>query len=155
MSLRDIFTYVAEQVFFDNSTNGYAADNVQGAIEEVGISASPGFSFGRSGNIPSNTWLNNEGVPSNKAGRYVYINNAEISRVFVSNEKVSTFDVEVFSHDGNEVNLTSLGTVSVVADRGDAFTVSWAVATDKQLAIKVSSGSAKNLIAGLELKGNA
>jgi len=153
MAKRDDFTPVAEQIPFDNDTNGYAADDVQAAIEEVGVSASPGFSFGRSGKIPSGTWLNNEGVPSNKAGRYVYINNAEVSRVFVSNENVSTFTVEVFYHDGNEVGLTSLGTAAVVADRGDAFDVSWLVPTDKQLAIKVVSGSAKNLIAGLELKG--
>jgi len=149
-------TQVAESTHFDNSTNGFTSSNVQGAIEEIGASASPGFSFGRSGNLgPSIVWLSCESVPSNKAGRYVYIQNAVVVRVFVSNEDISTFTMEVLYHEGNEVNLTSLGTVTITGSRGGEFPVSWTVPTNTQLAVRLISGSAKNIVAGLELKGNS
>lgn len=147
----------AVEVPFDNTSNGFNAEDVQAAIEEVSdsvqTSASPGFSFGRSGNVSSGTWLQNEGVPSNRAGRWVYINNAEVTAVFVANENVSTFSLEVYYHDGGGVNLTLIGTVNVVAAYGNKFPTSFAVPTDKQLAIKLASGSGKNVIAGLELRG--
>ena len=154
---KGFLTQVARSIFFDNATNGFVSDDIQGAIEElkdtVATSASPGFSFGRSGNTPSGTWMNNEEVPSNKAGRFVYINNAVITNVFVGNENISTFDIEVYSHEGDEINLTLLGTVSVIASRGDSFVVNFPVATGTQLALLVATGSAKNIIAGLKLEG--
>ena len=48
---RDSYSPVAASIPFDNSTNGFDSDNVQEAIEETRASASPGFSFGRSGNV--------------------------------------------------------------------------------------------------------
>lgn len=148
---------VAEEIPFDPDNGDLISEDVQSAIDElaenVATSASPGFSFGRSGNVSNNTWLNCEGVPSNRAGRYVYINNAEVTRVFVSNEDINTFDVRVYTHDGDQINLTTLGTVSVVSSRGGEFTVSYPVPTGKQLALRVVNGSAKNAVAGLELKG--
>jgi len=147
----------AIDIFYDNTASGLVAEDVQAAIDEVSndvnTSASPGFSFGRASNVNAGTWLQNETVPSNKSGRYVYINNAVVERVFVSSENVDTFDIQVYYHDGDEVNLTLLGTVSVISARGGEFTVSWAVPSDKQLAIKLSSGAARNVVAGLELSG--
>lgn len=150
-------TQVASSTPFDNDTNGFVSGDTQAAIEEVNnnvqTSASPGFSFGRSGNVSNNTWLNNEGVPSNKSGRYVYISNAEVTRVFVSSEDVDTFSLEVYYNDKNGAGLVLLGSVTVTADYGDAFSVSWAVPTDTELGIKLVGGSAKNVVAGLELRG--
>ena len=150
-------TPVAGSVPFDNETNGFTSEDVQAAIEEVNntlaVSASPGFSFGRSGNVPANTWLNNETVPSNKAGRFVYITGATVTRVFVSSENIDTYDVQVYWHEGDEINLTLIGTVNIVAARGGAFTVNFPVPDNKQLALKVVNGSAKNIIAGLQLQG--
>lgn len=152
------YELIAGNVPFDNTvTNELVATDTQGAIDEisntVATSASPGFSFGRASNVNTNTWLNCEGVPSNKAGRWVYINNAVITRVFVSNEQQTTFTVTVYYHDGNEINLTSLGSVTVSNAYGDSFDVSFAVPTDKQLALRVTAGSARNVVAGLELQG--
>lgn len=152
------YELIAENIPFDETVTGeLIATDVQGAIDEisntVATSASPGFSFGRSSNVNSGTWLNCEGVPSNKAGRWVYIENAVVTRIFVSNETLSSFDVSVYYHDGNEVNLTLLGSVSVVSSYGNSFVVSFAVPTDKQLALRVTSGSARNIVAGLELQG--
>lgn len=155
--IRDVFTYVARQIFYDNTTSELVAEDVQGAIDEivdtVSTSASPGFGFGKGGNVSADSYLECEGVPSNISGRYVYINNAVVTRVFISVQNSATFDVEVFHHDGNETNITSLGTVNIVASTGDEFTVNWPVTTGKQLAMRIINGSAKNAVGGLELQG--
>jgi hypothetical protein len=154
---RDEFTPVAEQVPFDNSTNGFTADDVQGAIEEINTdiatSASPGFSFGRASNVNAGTWLQCETVPSNKAGRFVYITNAIVEKIFISNELVATFTVEIYEHEGDEVNLTLIDSKTVTAARGGSFTVNQSVTTGRQLALKLSAGTARNVVAGLELSG--
>lgn len=159
MSLRTWIKDVARSIFFDNSSNGFISTDVQGAIEEiqnnVNTSASPGFSFGRSGNLANNTWLQCETVQSNKSGRWVYIGDAYITDVYVANEDIDTFDVAVYHHEGDETNLTFVGRVTVSAARGGAFTVNWSVPTDKQLAIRIENGSSKNTVVGLSLSGTS
>jgi hypothetical protein len=122
-------------------------------LEFVANSASPGFTWGRSGNLSSGTWLLNDTVPSNKAGRYVFLNNAEVTKLFTSSEELDTYDIGIYSHEGNETNLTLLATRSVVASRGAEFDIAVLVPKDKQLAIRITAGSAKNLTAGLSLTG--
>ena len=157
MSRRDDFTPVAEQIPYDNSDCNLVAEDVKSGIDEicnkVSTSASPGFGFGKGGNVTANAYLECETVPSNISGRYVYINNAVVTRVFISVQLAETFDLEVFYHDGNELNITSLGTVSIVTSTGGEFTVSWPVPTGKQLAMKIINGAAKNMVGGLELQG--
>jgi hypothetical protein len=150
---RDQYNQVAGSVPFDNTNNDFNSDNVQDAIEEIGVSASPGFSFGRSGNVVSNTWLQCETVPSNKAGRFIYIGTPVIEKIFISNENVSTFTIEIYEHEGDEVNLTLLDSKTVTAARGGTFTVDVSATSGRQLALKLSSGTAKNIVAGLELSG--
>jgi len=150
-------TPVAESVPFDNDTNGFIAEDTQGAIEElaetVSTSASPGFSFGKGGNVNSGAYLENEGVPSNISGRYIYIDNAVVTRVFIAVQNAATFDVAVYYHDGNEANLTLLGTINIVASTGGESSVNWVVPSQKQLAMRIVNGSAKNAVGGLELQG--
>ena len=160
MATRDKYGQVAGSVPFDNDNNNFISDDVQGAIEEINqtvlTSASPGFSFGRSGNVTAGSYLQNETVPSNKSGRWVYINNAEVAKVFVSNELSTTFTLDILEHEGNEINLTLLGSVTVTAARGGAFDVSWSATTDRQLCVRLSPSSAnnaKNIVCGLELRG--
>ena len=160
MDTRDEYGQVAGSVTFDNDNNNFISEDVQGAIEEINqaviTSDSPGFSFGRSGNVSPSAYLQNESVPSNISGRWVYINNAEIAKVFVSNELITTFTLDVLEHEGSEANLTLLGSVTVVNSRGGAFAVSWPATTNRQLAVRVSPSSAnsgKNIVCGLELKG--
>lgn len=159
MSLRDFFVQVARSIWFDNSTNGFIADDVQGAIEEIQIAAaaatSPGFTWGRSGNIPSGTWLLNDSVPSNKGGRTIVLNSAKIVKIFTASEELNTYDLGIYSHDGNEINLTLITTLVVTASRtGDSGAVSISVPFGKQLATKVDTGSAKNLIVGIIMQGD-
>lgn len=155
MSRRDDFTQVAESTPFDNSDNGFDSDNVQEAIEEIGASASPGFGFGRSGNLPNGTWLYRIGsVISNRSGVTVFITNAIISQIACSTENLNTYDVTVYEHDGDELNLTAITTVSVVNSRKAIFSLAAPVTTNKQLAVRITSGSAKNLGVDLQLKGS-
>ena len=148
----------AQDIGYDNTTSGLTADEVQSAIDEisstVATSASPGFSFGRSGNVSAGTWLQCETVPSNKAGRFVYITTPTIEKLFVSNETISTYTIEIYEHEGDETNLTLLDSKTVTASRGDSFTVGVSATTGRQLALRLSSGSAKNIVAGLELSGS-
>lgn len=151
---------VARSTPFDNSTNGFVSTDTQSAIEEVNdkilTSASPGFSFGRTGVCSAGTYMQCETVPSNVSGRWVYINSAEVKRVFVSNELVTTYTLEVTYHDGNGSGEVVLGSVTVTAAKGNDFYVSWSVPTDKQIAVRVASTTAnspKNVVVGLELRG--
>jgi hypothetical protein len=144
---------------FDNSTNGFTADNAQQAIEELanggGNSASPGFTWGKSGNSNTNTWLLNDTVPSNLTGRRVPINSAKIVEVFVSSQNLDTYNLSIYSHDGDEVNLTLLTTISVSAARGITSTINISIAKDKQLAARITSGSASNVVAGVIIRGSS
>ncbi len=150
---------VADSVPYDNTVDpdcDLISDTVQEAIDElctkINESASPGFTWGRGGNLPNNTWLLNDTVPSNRAGRTIMFDDLTITDVFVATENIDTYDVSIFSHDGDEINLTLLVTVSIVAARSGQFTVSSAVAKNKQLASRITDGSAKNLVAGIVLK---
>lgn len=153
--------YNAGQISYDNSTSGIPPVNVQAALdylaEQSATSASPGFSFGRAGVVNAGTYLQCETVPSNVAGRWVYINSATIDRVYIANENTGPFIVEVLYHQGNGLNLTSLGTVTVTGTNGGVFTVNWSVPTNRQLAVKIYDSSlnpAKNIVCGLELSGS-
>jgi hypothetical protein len=142
---------------FDPTGSDLVSTNSEHAIKEVrnkiDSSASPGFSFGRTGVLNTGTWLQCETAPSNISGRWVYFSNAEIRNVFVSSENISTYSLDIMYHDGNGINLTFAGTVNIVAARGGAFSVAFAVPLNKQVAVKVSSGSCKNIVCGLDLKG--
>jgi hypothetical protein len=146
---------VARSIFFDNSSNGFSSNNVQQAIEEIGASASPGFSWGRSGGLLSSTWLQVDGgVPSNSAGRYVPIASPVVALFFCSSDTVSTFTLTVYEHDGNAINLNAIGTLTITAARGgNTGAISWPTSQGKQLAVRLTAGSANNLVAGAILKG--
>lgn len=150
----------ADNITYDPTISGLTATDVKQGIDEiattVSTSASPGFGFGKGGNVTSGSYLNCEGVPSNISGRYVYITNAVITRVFISVQLAATFDVEVYSHDGNGSNLTLLGSISVgnpTPSTGGELVVNFPVASQKQLAFRINNGSCKNAVAGLELQG--
>jgi len=154
---RDEFTPIAEQVPFDNSTNGFVSEDVQAAIEEIAnevdTSASPGFTWGSSGNVTANSWLLNDTVPSNKAGRAIFLTTATLEYVFVRCELASTFNIEVYEHDGT--TFTLITTVSIIAARAGDFPIaSLPVTTGKELSMKLVSGSAKNPVVGCVLKGS-
>ena len=151
-------TQNAIQTPFDPSGSLLVSTDVESAIKELSssaaIAAAPGFTWGRSGNSPSNTWLLNDTVPANRSGRTVMMTDAKIEKASVATENIATYDIGIYQHEGNEVNLTLLYTVNVVATRSAQFTVpSVAAGLGKQIAIQITSGSARNLVVGLIMKG--
>jgi len=145
----------AENVPFDNTSNGFTSTDLQGAVEEIGASASPGFSFGRSGNVSNGSWLRRPGnVPSNRAGVTIPINNPEIISVSCSNRNVDNYTISVYEHDGNSSNLVLLGSVSVVNSTGGIFPVSFIATQGKQLAVRLTSGNVRDIGVDLVLVGS-
>jgi len=122
--------------------------------ETAGTGASPGYSFGRSGNTSAGNYLLNEAVPSNLTGRPVGLSDCSIIGIVVSNENINTFQVEIEEHDG--VTYTSLGIYTITASRSSSFlNLSVPVTSGKELAVKISSGSCKNVVVTIYVKGNA
>jgi len=123
----------------------------------VAVSASPGFTWGRSGAVNPNTWLLNDSVPSNLSGRTVFLNSANVIRIFVANQNATAgIQIELYSHDGNSVNLTLLTTVTTLATRSNSFTVAVPIAFNKQLAFKTKAGSVAgaNMVVGCLISGS-
>jgi hypothetical protein len=120
--------------------------------QKVATSASPGFSWGRSGNVASGAWLQNDTVPSNITGRHTFLKNARIKKVFIANETLSTFTLDIYEHDG--VTYTLLQTITVTNLRKYDESVDTAITYNKELAIQIGTGSCKNIVCGLLIKGD-
>jgi len=161
MTRRDEYNPVAFEVPFDpdNDPNcDLVSENTQEAIEElcskITTSASPGFSFGRSGSISANTWLRRPGnPPSNKTGINIGLTDPFLTKITVASQDLDTYDIEVWQHDGDEINSVLITTVSIVASRKEVFTLNVALTEDKQMAIKLVNGSAKNPGVDCQLAG--
>ena len=152
-------TQVASSVPFDKDNAPeceFVSDNVQSVIEELcsrsSASASPGFTWGASGNTTPNSWLLNDTVPSNRTGRNFALYNGELVTISVSNDGINTFDIEVYEHDGT--TFTLLATISVVAARTAEQTFTGVnITRGKELAIKQTVGSSKNPVVQVIAKG--
>ena len=161
MARRDEYTPVAESIPFDNDDNDFVSEDVQSAIEEVndkvGISASPGYSFGKSGNVSSGTWLlRTGGVPSNKSGVNVALYNGELIQISTGSEEADTYTLQVWQHDGDEINPVLVATVSITASRKMVFNLtSVLLVRNKHIAVKLSVGSAKNIGVDLQITGTS
>lgn len=121
-------------------------------VNSVAISASPGFTWGRSGNAPSDTYLLNDSVPSNTTGRIVPISSGVIAQVFVATETLDTWVLAIEKRSG--VTFTEIGTISLSSQRTKVQSTSIAVTLGDELALKVKSGSCKNPVVGLIIKGS-
>lgn len=142
---------VAKSTPFDNSVNGFTSNNVQNAIEEIGASASPGFSFGRSGTSNVGTYLQVDSVPSNLAGRIVPLVTGFITDIFISCQNASTFNIQIEKRVGN--TFTLLHTETVTNQRKKTSSISIPIVLGDELCCKVSSGSVSNVIVGLIVRG--
>lgn len=150
----------AQDVYLDDTNLPFTADDVQEGFEKLStsfaVSASPGFTWGRSGVIPSGSWLLNDTVPANLSGREVFLYNAVVESVYISKQDTNIVKFSVYYHSGDSIGLTLLGSVTTGAQRGQDFAVSWAVPKGKQLALRIATdtpNSAKEPVVGLLLKG--
>ena len=120
--------------------------------QKASASASPGFTWGRSGSISSGAWLQNDTVPSNITGRHTFLHNARIKKVFVSNEVPNTFTLDIYEHDGTTYTL--LTTKTIASLRKSDFTVDIPITYNKELAMQIGTGSCKNIVCGLLITGD-
>ncbi len=113
------------------------------------------FNWARSGVVPAGSWLLNDSIPSNKSGRTLSISSANVVRFFSASDSLDTYVLELYEHDGNSVNLTYKTNLTVSSSRiGNSGSISIPVTNGKQLAVKLATGSAKNIICGILPKGN-
>jgi len=117
------------------------------------ISASPGFTWGVSGNVSSGTYLLNDTVPSNRTGRLVPLYDGIISEVFVANEDSNTFTIAIEKRSG--ASFIELCAVSVTSARIKVQSFEVSVDYEDELAVKVKSGSCKNPVVGVVIKGDS
>jgi len=126
-------------------------------------SASAGYIYGRTSNssggptnaVTSGDWLKTPSQNfSNISGLTFGLSNGKILGIFANTRDLDTYDFTIFQHDGDEVNLTALVTLSVVATRMKVFTLAdiqaanggsdVLIGSPKQLAVRITDGSAQS-----------
>jgi hypothetical protein len=118
------------------------------------VSASPGFTWGRSGVSSAGAFGLNDSVPCNVAGRQVPITSGKVTTFFVAKEDPTDVTFRIFKHPSPFTTVATI--VMVVADgRAKAFSLSPQpdVTGDDELGVEVTAGSAKNWIAGCIIRG--
>jgi len=114
----------------------------------IANSASPGFIFGRGGNAAANSWLINNEVPSNITGIPFGLSNGKILQIWAASQDIDTYDINIYHHLGDEISLTLMTTISIVATRQQFFgPVDFGIVLvpqNVQLAARIVNGNAKN-----------
>jgi hypothetical protein len=116
------------------------------SLIELVSSASPGFICSRKGVTSSGTWLESDGIPTNTVGIPILLNNPTLTAIIATNETASaTFTVEIYEHDGT--TFTLIDTLTVTSSRSDkkVLTTPASLTSEQELAVKISSGTAKNI----------
>lgn len=138
--MRDQFTPVADEIPFDNSTNGFTSDRTQPAIEEakqLGAHASRGPTVcGFDGTASTGRWLeffsNN---PSNN-NPFILAEPAQLIAVSISAAANSTGTATIFK------NGISIQTISLSASRKQRISNLTQLFTDlDELSVEITSGS--------------
>lgn len=123
------------------------------SVSPIGDST-PGFSFGRSGTANSGTYLQIDSVPSNLAGRLIPFTEATLSSIFVTCQNPSTFTVEVQSRSGN--TFTTVYTATITNARTfSSYVQNVDFVVGDEIAVRIGSGSAQNIVVGLIIKGSS
>lgn len=118
----------------------------------VGTSASPGFVYGRPGDVGAGTYLLvMGGVPSNTAGNIVPFDGT-ITRAFVTSENADTFTVKIQSRSG--IVFTDIGTLTVTASRKEDFDITIPVTDGTEVVCKIDTGNCRNVQVGLIIEQN-
>ena len=115
----------------------------------------PPFILGLKGVKSSGAWFQSEGVPSNVVGIPIFTSGGSLDVIHVKNQDdTASFTVEIYEHDGT--TFTLLTSVSLSNQRGKLVTgVGVSVTQGRELAAKISSGSATNAKVAIGLKGSS
>lgn len=113
-----------------------------------------GIVFSRSGNCPTNTYLNTGTVISSSTGFPIRVIDGVLSFVSVQNQSINTFDIDVIEWDGT--TETVLTTVSVSSARGDDYTPATEISLTygNSMRLQVSSGSCNNPVVLVYIVGD-
>lgn len=130
---------IARTVPFDNSTNGYIADNVQDAIEETLVNAGSSrypMLFGYNGNASTNRWLEMfQSNPSNQSG-FVVAEPATVKAMSVSAKTAATAQVTFY------INAVATDILTVTASRTAYESgLDWSLDPGDEVSAQVTSGS--------------
>ena len=122
---------------------------VRAAAPTPGVSASPGFVYGRAGDFSAGTYFQVLAtVPSNTAGNIVPFDGI-ITRVFITNESINTYSVQIQTRSG--AVFTDIGApLALVAARKIEFpALTIAVSNGDEVVVKCLTGSGRNGQVGL------
>lgn len=107
-------TDVAKGIPFDNSTNGYTAEDVQAAIEETQFTITNRLmfplSFGRNGTLSDVYLYSFYNVPSNDSPIVIPTSASFLYVAFSNLNDVGSANIHVYKVDSNLANQTLLGT---------------------------------------------
>lgn len=107
--------------------------------------------FSRHQIVTDGTFLTFQENPSNQVGPISFFL-AKCTQVFVGCQEPEAADFEVYEHDGEFENATLVGSFSITAIKTSLLTTSFFIGEGKQIAIKLASGTLKNVTVGLELR---
>jgi hypothetical protein len=122
---------------------------------DVTLPASPGFVFAAVNQKSDLFWLTTEGIPSNVVGIPVLFANARIVAAAVGTEVETNYKLGFYQHQGNEIGMTLVGELEVLAGGAKKFELDLPIAnvTNSQLACRLESGNTTNLKVSLVVKG--
>jgi len=125
------------------------------------LPASPGYSYGRPGNVATNTFLNRPGgTPSNNTGVNFGLLNGSLDVIATGTRTADTYELTIYQHDGNFTSPTTIAVVSITAltkavlVKDTDFTQLAPLTKNRQIAIEVSDGTANNIGVDLQLSGD-
>jgi len=154
---------VAEETPVNDTNLPYEADDTQTALEKtanaIALSASPGFTWGSGGTVTSGSYLYNDDVVSNKAGRLVPFDGT-VAEFFVNNDNTSGSKVLELRRRRPCQTGSWITLASITLDDGNscgAFAVDEPVEQGDELAVRVSTTSSnfKNPIVGIIIKNSS
>lgn len=135
------------QLIWDETLNEWTAGTVGDMHPFPGVA--PAFTLARQGAVGINTWLLNDGVPSNLTGIRIFTP-SNLTRVFVESSQPSTYEITIYQHD--HVIFTVLTVLTVSSAYGNELTVDIPLTLGQSIAARVTSGTANDPVVGLILE---
>ena len=122
-------------------------------VSKTGITAiAPPYTWGKSGNNSSGTYLLNDTVPSNITGRVIPTSGVLYS-LSVACEDSTTGDIKLQKRSG--ASFSDLATISLSSERvKTTYYTGVSISKDDELCMVISSGSFKNLVVSMIMKEN-
>ena len=124
--------------------------------QRAGTSASPGFTWGRSGNSPDGTYLLHQGVPCNISAIPMALRKGVVTTLYFEQEDPLGFDFHLFSKPAPFTTIfqhtfaaATFGVYIIPVDQRPY------VDNLNRLGVQILNGTAKNIIAGILAIGTA